>query len=83
MDQMLTIELLRADDLSEVVDLVRKQLREHNMECSVDGLRRVLVTIQNEPRYGFTLIAKVQSAIVGFALATMIMSPEHEGLVHG
>ncbi len=76
-----TIELFNEADISQLVQLLQVQLREHKMDCGETGLTAVLIKMQSDPRHGFILLAKIGNQIVGFAIGTLILSPEHQGVV--
>ncbi|MDR3404694.1 MAG: GNAT family N-acetyltransferase [Chthoniobacter sp.] len=67
------------DQIPSMATLFEAQLREHNIDSTVDGLVSVLRVVAEQPQYGFILSATCDGVLVGVAYAACILSLEHCG----
>jgi len=75
------IHLASPNDLDAIVDLIGRQLREHQIDTGLDEIRSVMERILADPRFGFVLIARGQGGqVLGVALGTAFLGIEHGGI---
>jgi GNAT superfamily N-acetyltransferase len=71
----------KPDELDAIVDLLGRQLREHQIDTGLDEVRSVIERILTDPRFGFVLIARGQGGrAVGVALGAAFLGIEYGGV---
>src|SRR5260221_3024573 len=79
--QGLTISSVQAADQHVVVGLLIAQMREHRIEPQRDSLSQIVTSALRDEQYGFLLLARLGSQIIGVAYVATILSVEHGGRV--
>lgn len=77
----LSITRLQAADQDAVVSLLVAQVKEHRFPSKSEGVAQVVARILSDEQYGFFLVARMGSDIIGVAYVSTIMSVEHGGPV--
>lgn len=77
----LSITRLQAADQDAVVSLLVAQVKEHRFPSKSEGVAQVAARILSDEQYGFFLVARMGSDIIGVAYVSTIMSVEHGGPV--
>lgn len=73
------LRLAEASDLPAVVDLLRRQLAEHDIGLPPATLERSVQTLFTEPELGRILIATYGDEVAGVALLSFLFTLEHGG----
>jgi GNAT superfamily N-acetyltransferase len=72
---------LQAADQDAVVLLLVAQMREHQFPSKSEGVAQVVARVLSDERYGFFLVAWMDSHAIGVAYVATILSVEHGGPV--
>lgn len=73
------IETARADDRDALVDLLTRQLAEHELPADRSGVERAVDGILGDERLGFLLVARLADEAIGVAYVARHWSLEHGG----
>jgi GNAT superfamily N-acetyltransferase len=73
------LRLAEASDLPAVVDLLRRQLEEHDIALAPATLEGSVRTLLTEPALGRILIATYGDEVAGVALLSFLFTLEHGG----
>ena len=76
---MATIERASLADLGALLALLQGQFEEHAIETSPETLRDAVVAVLNSDRWGFFLVAREGSEVVGMAAISYAWTLEHGG----
>ncbi len=79
--QSVVIQNVELNQIDAAVRLFEAQLREHEVEAGVAGLRGVIQEVIANPHFGFVLLATINGQPVGVAYAAALLSLEHEGII--
>ncbi len=79
--QQLTITRVQAADQDAVVGLLVAQMREHRFPSNSERLSQIVARVLSDEQYGFFLVARMDSHLIGVAYVAMILSVEHGGPV--
>jgi ribosomal protein S18 acetylase RimI-like enzyme len=75
------IQLVDSRTLESAIDLLEKQMREHDIVVSRADLQTVTRRLISDRRYGFMLVATtIDEGPIGVAYASSILSLEHGGI---
>ena len=69
------------ESMEAAVTLLSAQLREHDLETSIEALRGVTRAVISDPRHGFILLAAAEGEFIGIAYAAAHLSAEHGGII--
>ncbi|MBM4132123.1 GNAT family N-acetyltransferase [bacterium] len=73
------IEVAQAADRGTLIDLLTRQLVEHDLPADLTGIARAVDGILDDERLGFLLVARAGHEVVGVAYVARHWSLEHGG----
>ncbi len=67
------------NEISLIVDLLKRQFEEHQIEISIFQLTAPVDAMQADPRLGFFILARLGTHVVGVACVSYCWTLEHGG----
>lgn len=79
MSAAFTVDTARAADRAVLIDLLTRQLVEHDLPADRAAVARAVDGILDDERLGFLLVARAEEAVAGVAYVARHWSLEHGG----